>query len=223
MRKKGKSFKKIRKELGVPLSTLSGWLKCVPLSKKQRERLKRDWQNALVGARKKAVVWHNDQKKQRLEQAKIEARKVVSDISLNDKNILELALAFLYLGEGSKQNTLALGNSNPDILLFYLSAIELLYGAKRASLRYDLHLRADQDPEDLKEYWSRTLSIPTKAIRYCAIDKRTMGKKTYKDYKGVCIVTCFDVALQRRLLEISKIYSNMAVTSAVSSVGRARD
>lgn len=223
LRKKGLSLKTICKKLNVAPSTISGWIKGIELTKAQKRKLKADWRNGLAKARKLAVVWHNTQKTKRLEKAKEEANNVLSHINLNDKNVLELALAFLYLGEGSKKNNLSLGNSNADILLFYLHAIEKLYGLKREFLRYDLHLRADQKPEELKKYWSKILSIPIEAIKYCAIDKRTTGRETHENYKGVCIVTYYNLALQRRLVEISKMYSSMSIQRAVSSAGRAFD
>jgi hypothetical protein len=209
LRKEGLSLKKIREENDIPLSTLSGWMKDVPLSPEQQEKLRKDWENGLVEARKKAASWHNSQKQTRLEKAEKEASAVINGIDTNDKSSLELALAFLYLGEGAKNKTLTLPNSNPNILLFYILAIETLYDIRRENLTYHLHLRADQNEHDCKKYWCETLHIPLERITYCVFDKRTEGRKTYDSYKGVCLVIGGGIHIQRRLLEISRLYSNM--------------
>jgi predicted transcriptional regulator len=54
LRKRGRSIRDIEKILGIPRSTLSGWLRDVKLSKKQKERLHKKWLAALVKARLKA-------------------------------------------------------------------------------------------------------------------------------------------------------------------------
>lgn len=219
LRRKGLSLKTICKKLKVAPSTVSGWIRGIELTKNQRKKLTADWKNSLARARELAVVWHNTQKKKRLEKAKEEASNVLSHINLNDKNILELVLAFLYLGEGAKGQTLTLANSNPNVLLFYLASIEKIYNINRNKLTYHLHLRADQNKDEMKKYWSKILKVNLERFTYCVLDKRTTGRKTYPNYKGVCLVIGGSLAIQRRLLEISKMYSSIAITSAVSSSG----
>ncbi|MEK7531339.1 MAG: hypothetical protein AAB545_00175, partial [Patescibacteria group bacterium] len=70
-------MKKIETRLGIPRSTLSGWLKDVELTKTQKAKLDRDWRNALVKARKYAVLWPNPQKRIRLDEARKEAQLVL--------------------------------------------------------------------------------------------------------------------------------------------------
>jgi len=120
LRKEGFSIGKIERRLGVPRSTLSGWLKGIELSKKQKDKLMRDWRNALVKAREKAVLWHNALKEKRLKLAEEQALKIVKTIDISDKKILELALAILYMGEGTKKKLeTSIGNSDPLILKFF--------------------------------------------------------------------------------------------------------
>lgn len=103
LRKNGLSIGSIEHKLGIPRSTLSGWFKHVTLTKLQRQKLHRNWQNALVKARKKAVIWHNQQKQERMHRAKQEAAKVLENIDTTNTHVIELALAVLYLAEGSKK------------------------------------------------------------------------------------------------------------------------
>jgi hypothetical protein len=158
LRKEGNSIRDIEISLGIPRSTLSGWLKDVQLTAKQKQVLKKKWKEGLVRARKGAVKWHNTQKNIRLEVAKRGAGKTLKNISLDDKNILELSLAILYLGEGYKGSTgTGIGNSDPKILKLFLASLEQVYDFDIKSIRCELNLRADQIPEEEKRYWSRAL------------------------------------------------------------------
>ena len=139
LRRKGKSIKEIEKTLKIARSTLSGWLKEIKLTDKQRQRLDKNWQNALIKARKKAAIWHRDQKKERLLEAKKQAESVLSKIDTKNKYILELALSMLYLGEGDKTQQTSMGSSNPIILRFFITYLHNLYDIKREDLKCELH------------------------------------------------------------------------------------
>jgi hypothetical protein len=207
LRKNGFSIGKIERRLGIPRSTLSGWLKNIKLSQEQKEKLLQDWKNALVKARKKAVLWHNAQKKKRLEEAKREALKTLEKINVNDLSVIELSLAMLYLGEGAKTtDQTALGSSDPLILRFFLAIVRGVYNLDIGKIRCELNLRADQDPEEMKRFWAKTLKLPLANFKYVNSDQRTIGSKTYPDYKGVCHIKCGNVAIQRKLIHISNLF-----------------
>ncbi len=98
LRKQGKSLPYIHTKLGIPKSTLSHWLKYVVLTNIQKMKLHQDWQDALIQARKGAVLWHNEEKAKRIQLAEMEGLSLLKEIDINDKNITELVLAILYLG-----------------------------------------------------------------------------------------------------------------------------
>ena len=64
-----------------------------------------------------------------------------------------------------------------------------------------MHLRNDQIEHDLSSFWSKTLRVTIKQFHKTQFDKRTT-KPTYEKYKGVCVITYFDMSLQRRILYI---------------------
>tara|TARA_B100000745_G_scaffold300319_1_gene253803 strand:- start:2727 stop:3416 length:690 start_codon:yes stop_codon:yes gene_type:complete len=204
LRKLGKSLPYVHQKLGIPKSTLSYWFKDIELTPEQKEKLHENWKNALGKARKEAVKWHNAQKTERLSQAKQAASETLDRLDTENSDVLELALAILYLGEGSKKKVeTGLGSSDPKILLFYLKALTKLYDVEISTLRCQLHLRADQDEETMKKYWSDTLNIPITCFKYVHHDQRTAGKATYSDYKGVCSITGGSVAIQRKLMYLA--------------------
>ena len=92
LRKQGKSIRDIEISLGIPRSTLSGWLKNIKLSTSQYKSLEKRGENALIKARKKAIIWHNQQKTNRLKFAEDAAEKTLLKIS-NNAEIIERVIA----------------------------------------------------------------------------------------------------------------------------------
>jgi hypothetical protein len=124
-----------------------------------------------------------------------------------DVNHKILALSFLYLGEGFKARVGAgMGNSDCKILRFFVNILRSEFKVPVEKLKCELHLRADQDSEELKKYWSQSLSIPLANFTYIAKDKRTVGKPTYSGYKGVCVVRCGNPHIQRYLVSLAEQY-----------------
>ncbi len=224
LRKGGTSIRDIEKQLAIPRSTLSGWFRNIVISNRHKLILKKRTVKSLVAARKKATAWHRAGKQARLVEAEQSGQTTLRKLIPSQPETIELALAMLYLGEGAKtKNQTAMGNSNPMIAKFFVQSIVRLYGVPFSAFTCNLHLRADQDPDKLKLYWSRTLNIPISNFRKCFIDKRTVGSKTYADYKGVCAIYCYRVAIQRKLLYIANAFCGQIAeeTSAISSFGRA--
>lgn len=216
LRKQGFSIGKIERDLGITRSTLSGWFRNIKLTKKQKEKLLQNQKDALVQARKKAVVWHNAQKNRRLEEAERSAKKTLESIDMTNRAFLDLALAFLYLGEGSKKNVeTSIGSSDANILNFFLAGLKKIYHIDKRKVRCELYLRADQNPDKIKRYWSKELGIPLDNFRQVNIDKRTRGIATYSYYKGVCNLRCGNVAIQRKLVSLAKLFCEK-VTSRVA-------
>lgn len=211
LRKKGKSYRDIENILSVNRSTLSGWLKNIGLTKEQKSKLHENWINALAIAREKAVLWHNKGKNERREKARKEVEKFVSNTNI-DRDIQEIILTTFYLAEGGKtENSFALANSNPEILLCIVNLLRKVFIIDESKFRCCLHLRKDQNEDVLKNFWSKILDIPKSKFYKTQFDKRTI-KKTYKHYKGVCVVNYLDTALQRRVLylgeELLKVINN---------------
>lgn len=213
LRRAGFSIGKIEKRLGIPRSTLSGWFRGIKLTPRQLKKIKKDWSEDLVRARRKAVIWHNNQKRERLEMADKAARRTLEDINLNNSAFFELALAFLYLGEGSKKNIeTAIGSSDPKILKLFLVGLRNIYAIDTSKIRCELYLRADQESDSIKRYWSKELNIPINNFKQVSIDKRTKGTTTYSYYKGVCNLRCGNVAIQRKLVSLANLFCEKIIS-----------
>lgn len=215
LRTTGISIGAIERILSIPRSTLSGWFRTIELTSSQKEELERRWKEGLGKARKEAVLWHNAQKKNRIETANEAGRKMLENLNMKDEHTVELALAFLYLGEGAKKSSAtALGSSDPLIARFFVQSIKRLYGVPPEKFRCFLHLRADQDPELLKQYWATELQLSVTNFGKTSVDARTAGRPTYPHYKGVCSISCGQVEIQRRLMYIAKSFCEAIVSDA---------
>lgn len=212
LRHNGNSIRDIEKELGIPRSTLSGWFKNIKLTDKQHQVLKKRLARNLILAREQAVVWHNKQKANRLLEAEKIATSILTKINVNDKNILELALSMLYLGEGAKNKSTSMGNSNPKVVKFFIKCLLVLYNIKSEKLKCDLHLRSDQSKRKMIKYWSNELNLPVQS--FIAIkDKRLIKSKTYESYKGVCVIRCGRVDILRRLGFLNSMFCDKILSS----------
>ena len=208
LRSKGKTYSEIQKILGIsmPKSTLSDWCQNVVLP---------DWYNAKIqelnnkNFAKVQAIAHASIKRKRelyLKEVRKEASAVLK--KFNTKG-LKVALAMLYLGEGTKWKShagLSLGSSDPDIILLYIYLLKKCYKIEPQILKCRVSYRADQNINELEEYWSTVTNISRENFYKTKPDPRTKGKKTKKlDYKGVCVLTCAGAKIQLELEEISKL------------------
>ena len=118
----------------------------------------------------------------------------------------------MYLGEGFKKSPkTGIGNSDPLLLKFFLKIMLKIYKIDIKKIRFELHIRADQNPELIKKYWAKELNAPLNRFKYVSIDKRTLGKYTYPDYKGVCVIDCGNIAIQRKLVYIGRKFCEKVI------------
>ncbi len=208
LRSKGKTYSEIQKTLGIsmPKSTLSNWCQNVILP---------DWYNAKIQelnnksfAKAQAMAHASIKRKRELYLEEIR-KESVAVLKKFNKEGLKVALAMLYLGEGTKWKShsgLSLGSSDPNIILLYISLLKKCYKIKPKILKCRISYRADQNINELEKYWSDITSIPRENFYKTIPDPRTKGKRTKKvDYKGVCVITCAGAKIQLELEEIAKL------------------
>ena len=205
LRKTGMSMTVIERKLGIPRSTLSGWFKNITLTEDQRVCLMKNKQDGWLKARQHAVVSHRAAKELRLKVAKDDAIRTLEKIEINEST-LDLAFAMLYFGEGAKSGGTSLASSDPTILKFVLTVLRRNYQIHTNMVRCDLHLRMDQNAQELKQYWAKILNVPIEQFKYVAHDKRSIGKATYEHYKGVCVISCGNMAIQRKLMYLYTLF-----------------
>lgn len=207
-RELGLSYREIEARLGVNKSTLSGWLKGIVLPPEHEARLQERLRDnrAAFAARALPV---NRERHQQARQAAFEAgarvAQAVPDLPIVD----ELAVAMLYLAEGSKtKSVVELANMDPAIVCFFVWALKTLYNVADQRIAIRLHLVEAARPHETRliGWWRQKLGCLSKPFRPSQFDRRSHATHISDDYYGVCTVTCNDTYLLQRILGVARTY-----------------
>ena len=173
MRRNGASYSMIKERVGVSKSTLSLWLRDMPLPE-ERIRELRDFSETRIERTRETK---RRKKEVRLHGVREIAKKKIG--TLSEREIF-LAGLFLYWGEGGKTEPMAttVSNTDPSVLRFFILWLESL-GVSRERLKVYVHLYSDMDIEKELEYWSKTLEIPLTQFRKPYIKKSKRSDITY--------------------------------------------
>lgn len=198
LRREGWSLSEIAARLGPPKNTLTLWVRDVVLTPEQRARLHE--KEVVTNGRNRAlaIAAHRRARLARIDAARLQATALLD--GLDDwHRANHIAAAMLYLGEGAKgEGACAFGNSNPRVICYWLHLLRTSFDIDEAKLCVQLSIRYDQDEQSLLAFWQDVTGVQRSIKGH--IDRRTEGKPTKRaQYKGVCTIHYFDVALRRYL------------------------
>ena len=183
LRQNGNSYREISYKLGVPKSTLSYWLKTVPLRKKDRNRL---YTNQI----KNLSSGPSSQKMRRKKEISTilnDAKKEIGNPLSSDT--FKLIGAALYWAEGSKTKIFSMTNSDPVMILFFVKWIERYFSIKPSSLKSRLNFYEQQNEDHLKRFWSDLTGIPLENFTKSYIKRQGKNFKKNNLYYGTIRVT----------------------------------
>lgn len=191
LRKEGMSYSEIKNRLNISKSTLSLWLRGLPLSDQRISELRDNNPKRIERYRNTMNQKREEKILQFYEQAKHNFGKLL-------KRDLFVGGVFLYMGEGSKttKGTTALTNTNPKILKLFIKWLHL-HDIKKEKIKVQLHLYSDMNIERQIKFWSKELSLPENQFRKPHIKKNTSENLSYKGQfgQGTCTVLYEDVKL----------------------------
>lgn len=176
LRKQGKTYSEILREIPVAKSTLSLWLRSVSLSRKQEQRLtKKKLAAALRGSQARRA--------KRLKDTRVIIKDAIHEVSQIkiDREKLLLMGSMLYWAEGDKEKTygpgvrLGFSNSDPYMIKIFLRWAEqcLKISKDRVTFRIYLHENNQYRTNEVRHYWAEHTGF--------LIDK--FGKIAYKHHK----------------------------------------
>ena len=207
-RDQGLSYNEINKITGISKSTLSSWLRDIPLTAEQEARLQARLLRNRATFAARALPINRERYRRAREEAYRAGAKIVEGLP-EDKAVAEVAFAMLYLGDGSKTSgTVRMGSVSPNILKYFVQALIQLYNidVNRLSCRLHVIEAAREQEEQLTWYWMERISLPRENFRRTTYDKRSKARTVTDDYHGVCVVTYSDVYLQQRILGLARTY-----------------
>ena len=210
LRSKGYTYDEIQSHMGVSIAKSSMWYLCrgIELGEVELARINLLKVRKLRIAQAKAVRRNKELREEMLQRIAKANMQIFKDVSIDT---LKVALAMLYLGEGSKWKSfrgLQLGSAEPAILQTYISLLQRCYDIPVTKLRGRIQHRMDQDSTTLEEYWSHILGLPREQFYKSYADKRTAGLPTKRrDYMGVCVIITSGTHIQQELAIIANLLS----------------
>ncbi|MDO8470302.1 MAG: hypothetical protein Q7S84_04825 [bacterium] len=178
LRKLGKSYGEIRKKIGVSKGTLSSWLKEIPLSPKDRERL----YTKQIEILSRGAPSQRERRKREVAEIIAHAKAEIT-LPLSEQAFLLFGTA-LYWGEGSKGNQLYVTNSDPRLILFMARWIEKVFSIPRRKLKARLNIYPQQNEQELKQFWSDLTGIPIKNFGKSYVKPISTGYRKNNLYYG---------------------------------------
>ena len=162
----GNSYKQISDVLGVPKSTLSSWLKDVPLSQKAQNkiqsRLKSSSIAKLIERNKNQTVLAKLNHEKICEEAKQEAKEFFSDP-------LFLLGTSLYWAEGYKQGaydskwkSIDFANSDPDMIKIMMNFFIKFLNIKKSEIKMRVMIHDENNIENAVNFWHKITGVPKK-------------------------------------------------------------
>lgn len=183
LRKKGKSYREIQKEIsGISRSTLAIWFRNITLSPKAAKILEkkkeRAEKNVLAWSRKRSELATKRNIKA------VESRtKMVGKLSRRD---LSLIGAALYWGEGSlraRRNPYPhykteFSNSSPEMVKVFMRFAREILGVSEDQFRPHVQIYPNLDAEKSIKFWSEVTGIPTSYFRsYIQVSRASKHKR----------------------------------------------
>lgn len=187
LRKQGKSYSEILKVVPVSQSTLSLWLRDIPLTKEQSRGL---YYRRRVGQEKGALT----RRKQREESQQKIFAKSITDISQISKRELWLLGIIAYWCEGTKQKEnnvsqpVVFVNSDPFLLRLFVKWLRESCLIEEGNITYTLYIHKSADVAKSLDYWSKILGISENRFGKTFIKKHnitTVRKNTGISYHGL--------------------------------------
>ena len=189
LRLQGKSYLEINRILGVPKSTLSGWLDNVILSENARKQIQlRTREASLAGLLKRNKKQTADAIK-RAALIRLNAAKEIQTISKKDLLILG---ASLYWAEGYKRpmirkgkevtyHKVSLTNSDPVLAKAFIRFLREYCGIPLNKIKIGLRIFPHLNEMNTKVFWSKQTGIPLTNFQktYSVISKSSLGKRPF--------------------------------------------
>lgn len=206
LRLSGKSYKNIRRELGIPISTLAGWFKGASWSKDIRDRLSAEvsWSNPKA----LKLLAHANRQRWNLkrEEYRIAAAKEFNKLK---KDPLFLAGIMLYWGEGEKQqksSIVRLSNSEPEMIRTFNLFLTRILGLSTDKIYAWLLLYPDLIDPVQKKFWSTATGLTAEQFKNSVFIK---GRHPVKRLSyGVCTIAVNSRALKERLFTWIELYQD---------------
>ena len=202
LRRKGYSYNEILKKISVAKSTLSLWLKDLPLTEDEKNYVRERVGDNLSRGRLKAA---SELRKRRTYREQVAAQEAKSMFESNCEDSIFLLGVMLYWAEGSsKHPVFQFTNSNPTLVLFMFRWIKQYLLTEPRRVRPRIYAHKLYSGEDLVHYWSHHLDIPEEDFYRTVYKPTTRTYKKNPNYKGCVRLDVGGVENYRKMMTWKK-------------------
>jgi transcriptional regulator with XRE-family HTH domain len=159
-REEGLSVREIQRRLKVSKSSVSLWVRDVPLTADQLEALRRI--NGRHPRQLKAAARNAELCRARRRAYQAEGRALA-----RRGEALHASGCMLYWAEGDKnRNSARIANSDPEVLRFFVRFVRTYFGVDGARIRVTCNLFADhlERQREVEQFWLDTLGLPRSSL-----------------------------------------------------------
>ena len=205
LRQKGLSINEIYRKIGAAKSSVSVWVRNVPLSSRARNRIKLRWTKGQehAWAARRAIT------KKQLSDANTKAGKELLKIKIS-RGHAQLMCALIYWCEGSKTKNdswLAFTNSSPELVAVFLKFFREGFHIDPTKFRAKMHLHDYHDEKIQLAFWSRVTKISPAQFTN-TYQKPHTGKRKRGDYAGCIVIRYYDARIARQVLALARAFLN---------------
>jgi hypothetical protein len=176
LRRQGASLRTIAATVGAARSTVSQWVRDIPLSDEQQAQL--DAANPVLNGRRIGQL-----KWSRLNREARSAAQQDGRARAQGGTPLHLAGCMLYWAEGSKhRNNVTFTNADPDMVAFFLRFLRECYGVlpEEVALTINCHLGNGLTLAEIEEWWLERLGLPETCLRAAAVNRPSSASKAVR-------------------------------------------
>lgn len=206
-RELGMAITDICKRLGVAKSSVSVWVRDIPLTDAQKAALHN--QHYAYWAQMRGAHTNAIKGRERRREYQQEGREMA-----RTGNLLHLAGCMLYWGEGAKnKNSLQISNSDIGMLVLYCRFLrECLHVAdEHIAIRIFCYLGNNLSQHEIETYWLEHLQLSPSALRKTVINGRPVSsqQKGRKLTYGTCEVSVHETRLVQHVLGAIQEYAGI--------------
>jgi hypothetical protein len=197
LRRKGYSYSDILKEVNVAKSSLSLWLKDLPLSKDEKHYLKKRREgNISIGRIRAATSNHL----RRLIRDKFLLQEARKEFEAKVKEPFFLIGVALYWAEGAKRSSsFGFMNSDPEMIGLMLSWIRTFLEVQESEIGVRLYTHKAYAHEGYEDYWSNSLGLSRNYFKKTVLKNSVAIVKRRPEYKGCMRIELMRVRHIRRM------------------------
>jgi hypothetical protein len=147
--------------VGVSLSSVSYWVRDVPLTDEQRAALQR--RDSARNSQRRGSIANSSRSR-----ARRRGSQACGRTDARQRDPFHAAGCMLFWAEGSRsRNSVVFTNSDPAMARYFVSFLRSYFSIEDSAFRVDCNLFADhvERQKEIERFWLNTLGLPTSCLR----------------------------------------------------------